>query len=100
VAGRTDLLELAAILEGARAAVTADSGPMHVAAAVGAPLVVLFGPGDPRRFGPRGRPGQVTILQGTRYPHDPARWHADIRVDEVVAATLERARSPRATAMD
>ena len=96
VAGRTDLLELAAILEGARAAVTADSGPMHLATAVGTPLVVLFGPGDPRRFGPRGRPGQVTILQGTRHPHDPARWHTDIRVDEVVAATLERVRGPRA----
>ena len=96
VAGRTDLLELAAILDGARAAVTVDSGPMHLAAAVGTPLVVLFGPGDPRRFGPRGRPGQVAVLQGTRHPNDPARWHRDIRTDEVVNAVLQRVRSPRA----
>jgi ADP-heptose:LPS heptosyltransferase len=96
VAGRTDLLELAAILQGARAAVTVDSGPMHLAAAVGAPLVVLFGPGDPRRFGPRGRTGQVVVVQGTRHPYDPARWHTDIRVDEVVAAILQRVRSPHA----
>jgi ADP-heptose:LPS heptosyltransferase len=94
VAGRTDLLELAAILEGARAAVTVDSGPMHLAAAVGTPLVALFGPGDPRRFGPRGRPGQVAVLQGTRHPHDPIRWHTDIRLDDVVNATLERVRGP------
>jgi ADP-heptose:LPS heptosyltransferase len=96
VAGRTDLLELAAILGGARAAVTVDSGPMHLAAAVGTPLVVLFGPGDPRRFGPRGRTGQVAVFQGTRHPCDPARWHTDIRVDEVVAAILQRVRSPHA----
>jgi ADP-heptose:LPS heptosyltransferase len=100
VAGRTDLLELAAILEGARAAVTVDSGPMHLAAAVGTPLVVLFGPGDPDRFGPRGRAGQVAVLQGRRHPHDPARWHADIRIDEVVEATLSRVRGLRAPATD
>jgi len=100
LAGRTDLLELAAILEGARAAVTVDSGPMHLAAAVGTPLVVLFGPGDPRRFGPRGRAGQVTVLQGRRHPHDPARWHTDIPVHEVVEATLSRVRGPRAPVTD
>ena len=94
VAGRTELLELAAILERARVAVTVDSGPMHLAAAVGTPLVVLFGPGDPRRFGPRGRPGQVAVLQGTRHPHDPAHWHTDLRTDEVVNAVLQRVRSP------
>lgn len=100
LAGRTDLLELAAVLEGARVAVTVDSGPMHLAAAVGTPLVVLFGPGDSRRFGPRGRAGQVTLLQGRRHPHDPARWHADIPVHEVVEATLSRVRGPRASATD
>lgn len=93
VAGRTDLLELTAILEGAVAAVTVDSGPMHLAAAVGTPLTALFGPGDPRRFGPRGRPGQVVVLQGKRHPHDPARWHTDFRADEVVELTLQRVRS-------
>ena len=100
VAGRTDLLELAAILKGARAAVSVDSGPMHLAAAVGTPLVVLFGPGDPNRFGPRGRAGRVAVLQGRRDPHDPARWHADIRVDEVVEAILNGVRSPRAPVKD
>jgi len=99
LAGRTDLLELAAVLAGARAAVTTDSGPMHLAAAVGTPLVVLFGPGDPRRFGPRGRPGQIAILQGKRYPHDPARWHTDVTTDVVRDALLSRVRNPRAPAM-
>jgi ADP-heptose:LPS heptosyltransferase len=100
LAGQTDLLELAAILQGARAAVTTDSGPMHLAAAVGTPLVVLFGPGDPRRFGPRGRRGQVAILQGRRHPHDPARWHTDIQINDVVDATVNGVRSPRAPVTD
>lgn len=98
LAGQTSLLELAAILEGARAAVTTDSGPMHVAAAVGTPLVVLFGPGEPDRFGPRGRAGQIAVLQGTRYPRDPVRWHADIATDDVLHALLDRVRDPRTPA--
>ena len=88
LAGQTELLEVAAVLEGAHAAVTMDSGPMHLAAAVGTPLVVLFGPADPRRFGPRGRAGRIVILQGRESPHDHARWHADIRIDDVLDALL------------
>ncbi len=44
----------AAVCEGARVTVANDSGPMHLAAAVGAPVVGVFGPGDPRRTGPWG----------------------------------------------
>jgi ADP-heptose:LPS heptosyltransferase len=88
LAGRTDLLELAAILEAAQVAVTTDSGPMHMAAALGAPLVALFGPGDPARFAPRGRQGQVVILQGRARPRDPLAWHADLASREAVDAAL------------
>jgi len=42
--GRTALRETCAILSQARALVTADSGPMHLATAVGTPVVALFGP--------------------------------------------------------
>jgi heptosyltransferase-2 len=43
-----DLSELAALLERASLFLGADSGPRHLAAAVGAPAVVLYGPSDPR----------------------------------------------------
>jgi ADP-heptose:LPS heptosyltransferase len=33
---------------------TGDTGPMHLAAAVGTPIVAVFGPSDPRRYAPRG----------------------------------------------
>ncbi len=52
VCGRIDLLTLAALLERLSVFVTGDTGPMHLAAAVGTPLVAIFGPSDPRRWGP------------------------------------------------
>ncbi len=56
--GRLSLKELAAVLGEADVVVTVDSGPMHIAAAMGTPVVALFGPTDPRRTGPLG-PGLV-----------------------------------------
>jgi ADP-heptose:LPS heptosyltransferase len=56
--GRLSLTQLAALLARARVAVSTDSGPMHLAAAVGTPTVALFGTSDPatgpRRWGPWG----------------------------------------------
>ncbi|MBI4342353.1 MAG: glycosyltransferase family 9 protein [Candidatus Omnitrophica bacterium] len=56
--GRLSLPQLAALLQGARLLVSNDSGPVHVAAAVGTRTVVLFGASHPgagsRRWGPWG----------------------------------------------
>ena len=57
--GRLDLATLAAVLGRLDLFVTGDTGPMHLAAAVGTPLVALFGPSDPRRYGPVGSPHEV-----------------------------------------
>ncbi len=58
-AGRTDLKVLIALLKRIDLLVTVDSGPMHLAAALGTPLVALFGPTDPRLIGPYGGDGVV-----------------------------------------
>jgi lipopolysaccharide heptosyltransferase I len=57
---KTTLKELIAVIAEARAMVTNDSGPMHVAAAVGTPVVAIFGPTNPGRTGPYG-PGHRVI---------------------------------------
>ena len=48
----TTILELAALARRARLVVAADTGPLHLACAVGAPVVGIFGPTDPARNGP------------------------------------------------
>ncbi len=62
LAGRTSLAELAALLKQARLAVTTDTGPMHLAAALGTPVVALFGPTAPWRTGPMGLGHEVVRL--------------------------------------
>ena len=52
--GETSLLELAAVLKVSAVAVGPDSGPGHVAAAVGTPYVSIFGPTSPVRVAPHG----------------------------------------------
>ena len=59
LAGKTTVRELAALLERADVMVTNDTGPMHMAVAVGCPVVALFGPTNPYRYGPVGRKHQV-----------------------------------------
>uniref|UniRef100_A0A7C3Z2N0 lipopolysaccharide heptosyltransferase II n=1 Tax=Desulfobacca acetoxidans TaxID=60893 RepID=A0A7C3Z2N0_9BACT len=62
LAGRTSLAELAALLRKARFAVTTDTGPMHLAAALGSPVAALFGPTAPWRTGPFGDGHEVVRL--------------------------------------
>jgi heptosyltransferase-2 len=54
LAGRTDLLDLAAILASSRAVVANDTGAAHLAGALGVRTLVLFGPTDPLRTKPLG----------------------------------------------
>lgn len=52
--GKTTMKELIALLRRLRVFITNDSGPMHLAAAVGTPVIAPFGPTDPARTGPYG----------------------------------------------
>ncbi|WP_242614504.1 glycosyltransferase family 9 protein [Actinomadura roseirufa] len=65
--GRTPLPELASVLRGARAAVAGNTGPAHLAAAVGTPVVSLFAPTVPAaRWAPFGVP--MALLGDQRAP--------------------------------
>jgi len=59
LAGRTTPAQLAAVLAQCDLLIGIDSGPMHVAAAMGRPVVGLFGPSDPGRTGPMGEGHEV-----------------------------------------
>jgi ADP-heptose:LPS heptosyltransferase len=62
MAGDTHIGQLAAVLNRARVVLGPDSGPLHLAAAVGAPTVGLYGPADPLEFGPWGSPQKHYVL--------------------------------------
>ncbi len=62
LAGETRIGTLAAVLERAALAIGPDSGPLHLAAAVGTPTVALFGPADPVEFRPWGATQQHIVL--------------------------------------
>lgn len=59
LAGSTDISALTALMAGASVVISTDSGPMHLAAAVGTPVVALFGPTAPWRTGPYGKGHKV-----------------------------------------
>jgi lipopolysaccharide heptosyltransferase II len=61
-AGQTTLGQLAALMARCRLALGVDSGPLHLAVAVGTPTVHLYGPVDSRTFGPWGDPARHIVL--------------------------------------
>jgi len=60
--GKTSIMQLAALFERCKVLVSPDSAPVHVAAAVKTPSVILFGPTDPDRHAPPAA-GKVTVLK-------------------------------------
>jgi lipopolysaccharide heptosyltransferase I len=60
LSGKTDLKTLAALYEKASIVVSTDTGPMHLAAAIGTPVVALFGSTAPWRTGPFGASHKIT----------------------------------------
>lgn len=66
--GKTSLRLLAALLSQAALVVSNDSGPMHMANALGVPVVALFGPTDPRITGPFQPPSKVIQKEAACWP--------------------------------
>ena len=77
--GRSRLPVFAALMERLRLFITCDTGPMHLAAAVGTQVVALFGPSDPARYGPALRP------RGSSLPRTSGAGHATACADRPIA---------------
>jgi heptosyltransferase I len=95
--GRLDLAALGALYGRCAAVVVADTGPLHVAAAVGARAVGLFGPTDPARTGPYGEGHRVVRAaldcvpcraKACRRTDRPRACMEDLSVEAVEAAVL------------
>ena len=93
LAGRTDLLGIAAVVAVAARVVCGDTGVAHLATALRTPSVVLFGPTAPARWGPPGeRPWHRPLWKGrTGDPHagEPDGGLLDVEVVEVLDALAE-----------
>jgi ADP-heptose:LPS heptosyltransferase len=99
--GTLDLPSLAGLLSRLDLFITGDTGPMHLAAAVGAPVVALFGPSNPLRYGPLAAHQRVLRIDlpcspcgQVRLPPERCRGHVPdcldgISVDAVVAAAVD-----------
>lgn len=97
----TGLADLVALSRAAALVVSGDTGPLHIATAVGTPTVSLFGPTDPERNGPY-RPDDVVVSQydacGCHYDrqcHEVAWCLGNVTVAEVSAAVQQRLSSSR-----
>jgi ADP-heptose:LPS heptosyltransferase len=89
LAGRTDVVELAGIVGGARLVLAGDTGVGHLATALGRPSVLLFGPTPPSLWGPPSDARHVVLWKGgIGDPHaeEPDPGLLEITVDEVLDA--------------
>jgi len=62
LAGKLNPLELSAVIRRVKLFISNDTGPMHIAAILGVPLVAIMGPGDLVRFDPRNISANASIL--------------------------------------
>lgn len=86
LAGQLSLGELGALCEVADLYVGNDTGPTHVAAAVGCPTLAIFGPSNPAYSKPYATKGKVVVLWREWGGKRPFSWDEGIRVEEAVAA--------------
>lgn len=61
LAGTCSLVETGSLLRGVDLVISNDSGPIHMAAALGIPVLALFGPTNPKRTGPYGSRHRVIV---------------------------------------
>lgn len=98
--GRTNLRQLTAVLELSEQVICLDSGPMHIAAALGKPLVALFGPTNPQRTGPYSASARVVthaVPCAPCYRRVCPLGHHDCLVRLDIAPVADKLEKPRET---
>ena len=97
----TSIADVVALCRGASVIVSGDTGPTHIAAAVGTPIVGIYGPTRPERNGPW-RPEDVTVSRASicechhlRKCRRERMCLLDIEVSEILAAVERRLQAGR-----
>ncbi len=90
---KTSLLQMVELLRCARLVIANDSGPLHIAAALGVPTLGLFGPTSPRRFGPFPPTAEQNNVLAS-----PTEEMSGLAVDEVLAKTISILQKQRLSA--
>ncbi len=90
LAGATSLWEMIEWVRRSDVVVTNDTGPMHVAAALGRPVVAIFGPTEPRRTGPYGQIDRVLTAGLPCAPCMTSTCHFERPLECLRATTPER----------
>jgi len=95
LAGRTSVKEVVELLRRASVVISNDTGPGHIAAAMGVPIVMIFGPTNPSRVCPYGRPECVAAVEpddrGMKADsYDKKHDIADITVGQVFEKVLQQ----------
>ena len=98
LAGATDISELTALLKSAELVVSNDTGPGHIAAALGVPIVMIFGRSNPARVAPYGKKYSVAAVEpdSRGFKADstnPKHNIKNITVDEVYQKVCEQLNS-------
>lgn len=86
--GKTNLLELVALEKKAAVHISSDTGPLHIANAIGTPIIALFGPTLPYRSGPYGNKNSEVLL-AENPGHENTRMDT-ISVEDVFRLCLEK----------
>jgi heptosyltransferase I len=93
VAVPSTMAQMIALIRRSSLVVAGDTGPLHLAAALGRPVVALYGPTDPARTGPYGTRSRVLRHATSVVDHsrreETEQGLARIATSEVVAAALE-----------
>lgn len=101
-AGRADLTEFAAIVAGATAVCTADTGAAHLASAYRTPSVVIFGPAPVEEWGPPPGPHialtDASLRRGDVFASDPDPALLAVTAEDVIGAVRRVIRRPEAPA--
>ncbi len=106
IAPPTSIGDLVAVLAEASLLISGDTGPLHIGAAVGAPIVGIFGPTDPGRNGPWTADDENVSRFEVCACHHRRKCHArtwcldDLAVDEVMRAVDRRLEKPASAWMN